>query len=40
MHHTTIFHTRRPFDWRGPVLLAAAGVAAMLLVLRRGGKRA
>lgn len=36
MHPVTVFPTRRPADWRGPALLAAAGIAAaVLLVLRR-----
>jgi hypothetical protein len=28
MHPVTVFHTRRPPDWRAPILLAVAGLAA------------
>jgi hypothetical protein len=35
MHPVTVFPTRRAPDWRGPALLAAAGIAALLVVLRR-----
>jgi hypothetical protein len=35
MHPVTVFPTRRALDWRGPALLAAAGLAAALMVLLR-----
>lgn len=35
MHPVTVFPTRRPADWRGPALLAAAGIAAAVLYLLR-----
>ena len=36
MHPVTVFPTRRAPDWRGPALLAAAGLAATLMLwLRR-----
>jgi hypothetical protein len=33
MHPVTVFPTRRAPDWRGPALLAAAGLAATALYL-------
>lgn len=35
MHPVTVFPTRRPAEWRGPALLAAAGLAATVLYLLR-----
>ncbi|WP_426197302.1 hypothetical protein [Massilia sp. DWR3-1-1] len=35
MHPVTVFPTRPAPHWRGPALLAAAGIAALLVVLRR-----
>lgn len=35
MHPMTVLPTRRAPGWRGPVLLAAAGLAATVVVLLR-----
>lgn len=37
MHPMTVLPTRRPPDWRAPVLLAAAGLAATAVYLLRHG---